>query len=1039
MRITTLGELAVDGRPVRGERLAAVVRALVDARGRTVTAAALAEAVWGGAPPEDAAGAVHALIARARRLGLPVTAAPGGYQVSAADVEPDTVLVRARLDAARAALRNRDPATAREHAEAARALFPDSPDLTDDAVAALLAETTATRAEATATGAEAGSGATIEADLRALAARTPPHEPSAALLIRLLAARGRPAEALAVADRLRATLAEHYGTDPSPAVAAAHLAVLRGEAGGEVRPAEPARRAGRGLPPAWRRATTAMVGRDRDVAAVRDALAQAPLVTVVAVGGAGKTRLAAEIARHTAAEGGPVHVVELAGLRSGAEVLPALLAAADPAPGRTEPTAPAERLQEIAGLVVLDNCEHVLADAAAAAAGLLDTAPDAAVLATSRAPLGLPGEVVYRLPALDDEAALDLITARVRAGGAALAGDDGGAAVRLCRRLDNLPLALELAAARLRHMPIEDVLAGLDDRFGLLDAALRGLPERHASLWAMVDWSRELLGPGERALLERLAVIPAPFTREVAEHVSGQRDGGLALRLAALVEQSLLVLEDGPRYRMLETVREYGEARLAAAGGRDEAMAGLTAWARAEALRLHAEFVGPGQLAAVARCTAGQDNLVAALRWAIGRDDAAAVDIAVTLFHLWTVRGLHFEVTPWASALLHRDDPIERRRHALVRAADPDRLMWLCLLIGLNAFAVDAHREYALTKRLLGHAARAEGGSDRARALALMVPALGDRDPSVGLAAAERLIAQPDPYAQGFGLFLRSAIRENRGDVIPAPERFADTELAYHRFEAAGDHWGMGMAAQMIGAQGHEEWLRRGAHHMELLGAADDVGSIRVLLDVQLAQRGDDEAAERLLEVVRAAGAERPAGIQGMDSIQAYLGLAQHAWLHGRAEEAVAFAERAAASADRAGTPVPQVRLVFFVAAAAFRLRAHGRAGAERAAGLLADVRTEALGDIDAPALGSWALCAAALAAHLGDPASARELWALGERCSPVAMHLFDPGADPVLDAAREPDPAAERRLAAWRTRPMTEVTDRIRELVDVLLQTLRR
>jgi predicted ATPase/DNA-binding SARP family transcriptional activator len=1037
VRITTLGELAVDGRPVRGERLAAVVRALVDARGRTVTPAGLAEAVWGGAPPEDAAGAVHALIARARRLGLPVAAVPGGYKVPAEDVEPDTVLVKARTDAARAALAAQDPAAAREHAEAARHMFPRVPDLTDPAVATLFAEVTTA-------GAEAGRP-DLEADLRALATRTPPHEPSVALLARLLAAAGRPAEALAAIEQLRATLADEYGTDPSPVVTEAHLAVLRGE----VWPAEAAtaRRPGRGLPPAWRRATTAMLGRERDVTAVRAALGRAPLVTVVAVGGAGKTRLAAELARRAAGEGMAVHVIELAGLRSGAEVRPAVLAAADPPPGRAEAWTAAERLQEIAGLVVLDNCEHVLADAAAVVADLLAAAPDAAVLATSRAPLGLAGEVVHRLPALDDEAALKLLTERAAAGGAPT-GQEREAAVRLCRRLDNLPLALELAAARLRHMPIEDVLAGLSDRFGLLDDALRGLPERHASLWAMVDWSRELLGPAERVLLERLAVIPAPFTRELAGHVAGQSDRGLAVRLATLVEQSLLVLEDGPRYRMLETVREYGEARLSAAGGRDEAMAGLAAWARAEAVRLHAEFVGPGQLAAFARCATEQDNLVAALRWTVGRDDAAAVDIAVPLFHLWTVRGLHSEVSPWASALLKVDDPLARREYRLLGDADPDRLTWLCLLGGINAFAVDGHRVFMAAKRMLRELERSgRRASPRAAALAAMVPAMGDLKWNAGLAAAEALVADPDPYAQGFGLFLRGVIRENRGEVVSVAERTADAERAYRRFEAAGDHWGMGMAAQMIGAQttGDErssEWLRRGALHMELLGAADDAGSIRVLLDAQLAERGDDEAAERLLEMVRAAPSlPPPAGMQIMDTAQAHLGLAHHAWLRRRPDDAVAHAERAAAIAEEVGTPVPQFRIVFNVAAAAFNLRAGGRAGAPRAGRLLADVRAEALGALDVPALGAWALSGAALAAHLGDEAGARELWALGVRCSANPAQLFEPGADPVLDAAlgRTGDEPGGPGPEAWRERPMTEVTDRIGALVDPHLQTLRR
>ncbi|GLL07144.1 BTAD domain-containing putative transcriptional regulator [Dactylosporangium matsuzakiense] len=1057
MRITTLGELAVDGRPVRGERLAAVVRALVDARGRTLTPAVLAEAVWGGAPPDDAAGAVHALIARARRLGLPIAAVPGGYRVSPEDIEPDVVLVQAHVTAAR---RARDPAEAAGHAAQARSGFPAVPELTDGTVAALFADVAAAQAHAALATGRVAPG--LEADLTLLATLTPPHEPSAALLMRLLAAQSRQAEALAVMERLRETLAERYGSDPSPVVAEAHLAVLRGEAASG--PGEQPRAAGSGkrLPPSWRRAATAMLGRERDVDALRAALSEAPLVTVVAVGGAGKTRLAAEIARRTAAAGGAVHVVELAGVRAAEAVLPAIVAAADPAPAGTEKIMSAgERLAEVAGLVVLDNCEHLLAGAAGAVAELLDASPDVAVLATSRAPLGLPGEVVHRLATLDDDAALELLTARARAGGARIGAAD--ARQTLCRRLDNLPLALELAAARLRHMPIEDVLAGLDDRFGLLDDALRGLPDRHAGLWAMVDWSRELLGPAERVLLERLAVIPAPFTKEVAEHVAGQHRG-LAVRLATLVEQSLLVLEDGHRYRMLETVREYGEARLAAAGGRDAAMDGLVAWARAEAVRLHGEFIGPGQLAAFARCGAEQDNLVAALRWACGRDDAAAVDIAVPLFHLWTVRGRHGEVAPWAAALLRAGDPVARREYPLVRTADPDRLTWLCLLAGVNAFAVDAHRVFALAERVLRRLGRDRPGarvSPRAAALATVVPALGELNLDKGLAAAEALIAQPDPYAQGFGLFLRGVIRENRGDAVPVAERTADAELAYRRFEAAGDHWGMAMAAQMIGSQGGPDgadWLRRGAGHMELLGAAEDAGSIRVMLDAQLAQLGDDAAAERLVEVANAGPVATPVGFQIMEGAQANLGLAHYAWRQGRTGDAVAHAERAAEIAREGAAPVPQVRVVFGTAAAVFNLRAAGAAGGVRAAGFLEAVRAEALSGLDVPSLGVWALGTAALAAHLGDGEAARELWTLGVRCSANPAQLFEPGTDPVLDAAvgrshqaaQASSGAAEPAGAGldephgpefgdWRTRPMTEVTGRIRELAEVHLQTLRR
>ncbi|GAA2338015.1 BTAD domain-containing putative transcriptional regulator [Dactylosporangium salmoneum] len=1002
MRITTLGELALDDRPVRGERLTAVVRALVEARGRTLTPALLAEAVWGGAPPDDAAGAVHALIARARRLGLPVAAVPGGYRVPPEDVELDTALVRARLAGG-------DP-------DGARALFPEAPDLADDAAAALFAEVAAARAD--------------EADLRRLAERHPPHEPSAAHLMRVLAAQGRQAEALAVMERLRETLAEEYGTDPSPAVAEAHVALLRGQMSVKKQK----------LPMAWRRATTPMLGREQDVTATRKALGAAPLVTVVAVGGAGKTRLAAEVARRSAADGTPVHVVELAGLRTPADVLPALLAVADPSPRPA-----AERLQEITGLVVLDNCEHVLDGAAGAVAELLAAADEVAVLATSRAPLGLAGEVVHRLDTLDDAAAVALVTARTQAGGGQLAADHDAAVLRLCHRLDNLPLALELAAARLRHMPIEDVLAGLDDRFGLLDAALRGLPERHASLWAMVDWSRELLGPDERTLLERLAVIPAAFTAEAAERVSGLP----RQRLAALVEQSLLVLEQGddgtPRYRMLETVREYGEARLGASGGRDAALDGLVAWAREEAPRLHAAMVGPAQLAAIARASADQDNLVAALRRAVDGDDPAAVAIAVTLFSLWTVRGLHQEVVSWAGRLLLVDDPAARRRADLVRRADPDRLAWACALGGLNAFAADTHRLYVIALRLVRRLLAERGAevSERAAALSRLLPALGQSDLDEALRAAEGMAAHPDPYVQGFGLFLRAAIRENRGEVIDQARRTADAELAYRRFEEAGDHWGMGMIAQTIGTQwvpGGSEWLRRGARHMELLGAAEDAGSMRVLLDVQLAQDGDDDAAERLRAVADApAPIPRPDGLPAMDAAQANLGLAQHAWLRGRPADMVAHAERAWALADDLGVPapVPQIRMVFGAAAAVLCLRAGEATARRRAVELLEATREEALSGMDVPALGSWAIGVAALAAHFGDDDAARELWALGERCAAQIGFLFGGGADPRVDAALGDARAA--LLDHWRERPVTEVTDRIRERADELLQTLRR
>ncbi|WP_456846594.1 AfsR/SARP family transcriptional regulator, partial [Cellulomonas sp. P5_C6] len=235
MQITTLGALAVDGRPVRGDRLVALVGALLDARGRAVSSAALVEDVWEGIPPDDAAGAVQALVSRARRLGFAVEGAPGGYRLPLDDLRIDVVDAEAMLADGREALRVGDAARARDLGRDARGLVPAVPDLADTATAHLLTDVVTLQAEA---GLALGQVDDMVEDLRRCALRTPPDEPLVALLVRVLAAQGRDAEALAVVEQVRDELADRYGTDPSPVVAQAHLALLRGElAPGPVRAA----------------------------------------------------------------------------------------------------------------------------------------------------------------------------------------------------------------------------------------------------------------------------------------------------------------------------------------------------------------------------------------------------------------------------------------------------------------------------------------------------------------------------------------------------------------------------------------------------------------------------------------------------------------------------------------------------------------------------------------------------------------------------------------------------------------------------------
>ncbi|WP_406084670.1 transcriptional regulator [Micromonospora zamorensis] len=1058
MQITTLGPLAVDGRPVRGERLAAVIRALVDARGRAVSTSLLTDAVWDGAPPDDATGAVQALVSRVRRLGLPVVAVPGGYRLPADEITLDAVEARALVDRARAALQAGDAGAARSAADQARALFPEVPELDTTEDTRLFADVAALRAQA----ALAGAGPFDEVDLGRLVARTPPDEPSAALLVRVLAAQGREAEALEVVERLRAELADRYGTDPSPVITQVHLALLRGELttpAVEPSPRQPMRIA---LPAAWRRPMTALVGRERDVAAVVEGLADAPLVTIVAAGGAGKTRLAAEVTRRTAAAGRSVRVIELAGLRSSDEVLPTVLAALGGAD--TSATggnlglerrvlSPEERLRAVApdldGLVVLDNCEHVLDAVATVVADLVAvTSPEVTVLATSRAPLGLAGELVHRLNALPDSDALALIETRARAGGAVPTWDTTRA-LALCHRLDNLPLALELAAARLRSMPIDDVLAGLSDRFALLDDALRGLPERHASLWAMVDWSRELLAEDDRDLLQRVAVIPAPFTADLAAAVAQTPD--VRRGLATLVEQSLLTLVEGdgpPRYRMLETVREYGEARLDAVGARGLAMDGLVEWAREQAVALADQFIGPGQIDALTRCADEQDNLLAGLRWALGQDDEpAAVEIATALFHLWAVRGLHLEVSGWAAGLLHVEDP-RRRLHSAItngrRSGRPlpnaDRLAWMCLLIGVNAGISGDLRLAVLARRALRTvlAERPDEVSSRLTVIATALPLFDAVDTEESMKGTVGMVGHPDPYVQGLGLFARAAVRENGGMYEAS---IVDAEQAYRRFEVAGDQWGMAMAAGAVGqflvpGEGARsaEWLARSVRHMELIGATQDARSIRVRLDVQLALAGDPDAERRLVETAA------PGEAEAVDAAVACLGLAHVAWQRERYDEARAYGDGVIRILAGWTGPPPQPRAMLRVAVAVLHLRVAqvrpvpGENADARAAAALTLASDEALSSRDLPVIGAWAQGGAELAAHRGDVAAARELFALATRIGTHAGTFFPPGDAERLNAALGDEEQRESLVAVWRGRSVSATVARVRELMDDLL-----
>jgi len=404
-------------------------------------------------------------------------------------------------------------------------------------------------------------------------------------------------------------------------------------------------------------ALTTFVGRERAVADVTGLLDKYRLVTVTGAGGSGKTRLTAEVSRQVAGRyGDGVWLAELSGVQDPAQVPGAVAAALgvreQPAEGAAETLARMLAQQQL--LLVLDNCEHVIGAAAELCAGVLAACDDVRVLATSREPLRLAGEARYRLaplslPGPDDPAgaeseAVALFADRARRAdpGLALDGEAAPVVARLVRRLDGMPLAIELAAARVDALGVAQLVDCLDDRFALLTAADRLAPGRQKSLAATVDWSYQLLGERERQVFRAVSVFPGPFTLEAAEAVAGPEAGKAMLHL---VDCSLAVPPradpDGrSRYALLETLRMYGRQLLTDADEQQWAEAALAGYA----LRV-AEEAAPGLQSGTSEAAAGRwlkaedATMRHALAWALEHNQRVAVRLAVALAPWWYLRG----------------------------------------------------------------------------------------------------------------------------------------------------------------------------------------------------------------------------------------------------------------------------------------------------------------------------------------------------------------------------------------------------------------
>ncbi|MGC4850355.1 BTAD domain-containing putative transcriptional regulator [Micromonospora sp. DT15] len=839
MRFRILGPTQVvlaDGRevPVGGPRLRALLALLLLNAGRVVSADRLIDGLYGEHPPRGAANALQSQVSRLRQAlpagHDPVEFHPAGYRLAVDPDDVDAYRFERLAEAGRCALVGGDWPRAAGLLREALELW-RGPALADAigaaGVPAQAARLDELRLAAIENRVEAdlalGAHGTLIAELRESVVAHPLRERLRGQLMRALAALGRPAEALAEFEDARHTLADQLGVDPSADLAAVHLAVLRGAERGSAEPVLPSQ-------------LTTFVGREEELKRVGDLLGERRLVTLTGPGGAGKTRLAIEAAGRV---DGEARFVELAGLADGSDVPQAVLSAlglrdaglrAPAEPGWQTTDRLVEALAERRLLLVLDNCEHVLVDAAQLAARLLSACPALRVLATSREPLGLAGEALCPLSGLslpplgasvldaDDYAAVGLFAQRA----ADVAPDftvtpaNVEMVLRICRSLDGLPLAIELAAARLRALPVAEVAARLDDRFRLLSTGNRAASPRHRTLRAVVEWSWDLLDDAERHVARRLTVFAGGATLEAAERVCGLPTAEFVDALTGLVDKSFVEMTGG-RYRMLETVRAFCAERLAEAGEADQLRRAHTAyflefaWTASDHLRC-AE-----QLHWLRRLDAERDNLHAALRRATAAGDASdAAGMVAALSFYWWLRGMRGEGARLAADVLE--------------------------LLGTEA-PPGLGEEFALcvyNASLAGSGSLPSLGTQRSvirsldrpprQPFLLYLSGISTGPPSGGAEDVDELMGElrrlvgPDPWinalgAMGSGSALMWSDQRDRARAALA--------TALDGFRGTGDRWGtmitLGALGELAAWQGDPETA--GAHMDEAMGLVEALGS----------------------------------------------------------------------------------------------------------------------------------------------------------------------------------------------------------------------
>ncbi len=846
---------------VPGPRLRALLIALALEPGRAVSKATLVDWIWGEQPPADTANALQRLASRLRKAlpeGL-IEGQPGGYRLTAEPDAVDAVRFERLIAQARDAEGPRRVRLLREALALWRGAAMADVGLEDsDALDAAVARLERLRLAALEDRFDAevglGHGAELVAELTELAAAHPERERLVAALMRALAAAGRDTEALLAYERTRQTLADLLGVDPSPELSALHVALLRGELGRR----EETRKTN------VRAELTSFVGRDGDVAAVRELIGERRLTTLIGPGGSGKTRLATETARTLFGDlPDGIWLVELAAIGADGDVAQAALAGLGlrdsllgATPGAVAVDGLIAAIREREALLILDNCEHVIESAAAFADRVLGECRRLRILATSREPLGITGEALWQveplaLPDAPDASPGEIESSpavrllRDRAG--AVRKDLGGDArslstmARICRALDGMPLAIELAAARLRTMTTEQLANRLDDRFRLLTSGSRTALPRHKTLRAVVDWSWELLTEAERMVLRRLSVFSGGASLEAAERVcaapaveppaveppAAEQDDVLEL-LTSLAEKSLLVTNgDGAlRYRMLGTIKEYAADRLAEAGESSLARQAHLGYFTELAESAEPHLRRAEQLDWLTRLEADHDNIGAAMRGAIAAGPAqAAMRLAAAAGWYWWLGGRRSEGFELIVAATNVPGEVTDEVRAVVYALV---VMFVTSGRGDGHEAAEwIHQAYRFSQR----------SRQRNPLLGLVTPLERMlQAPDASLPAFESLLDSEDPWVRALARMHLGKMRIMLGQGGRDAED--NLELAVAEFRALGERYGISLAqselAEQIAKRG--EFARACEHFEQAVAVVTEVGATEDVIRLRTRQ-----------------------------------------------------------------------------------------------------------------------------------------------------------------------------------------------------------